>query len=344
MFFRIVLKKVYNQVKSKKILFASFIILVVLLYLVYSIEKVNWNEMFKTIWDWIRWWIVTAATIWYWDKFPQSWIGQAIAILYIFISLWFFTQIITTLISILLNIFQRKMNWILKSDFKNHTIIYIENDESIVNTINELFLVENNKKLVLMTNDSKIPNFVESFTQKWYDIHWISWKPNNEEALKLANIQNAKEFILFKEENNKNSDIFMISYIIQIRTLNEKIKIIWEICDNKNKKLFTNAWCNVIINTELLSETLLIRSLTDDVHIVIEDLLSNSYWYEIYNIALDKKWIWKTISDINEFYANKNYNIISIKDINNTLHFEKNYKIENGDTCYSIMETKTNIL
>lgn len=237
----------------------------------------------------------------------------------------------------------KKMNWTLKTKLKNHIIIYWENDISFSKIIEEILKSEKKEKLVIITNNSQIPKEISKLDSKyWTNLDWISGKPDDSKVLELANIWEAESFILFREELNDNSDKFLLSYILNIKDHNPKIKIIADIMDSNNKKLFHNAWCTSVINTEEISEKLLYRSLTDWIHRLISDLLECDNWYEIYKTLLDIKWVWKKLIEIIKESIDNNINVIAIWNDKKEIFYDKNYEVKSGDFAFIISENRIN--
>lgn len=301
--------------------------------------------MFKSTWDIIWWWVVTAWTIWYWDKYPQSFVWQLAAIVFMIISLGIFAQIMSKIVESLNSKNFKKMNWTLKSKISNHIIIYCENDIWFSKTIEDILTWNEDEKVVIITPDTEIPKDIQSLDTKYPSrIDWISWKPDDKQVLGLANINNARSIMLFKEARNPHSDTFLLSYILTIRELNSDIYIIADVVDSDNKNKFYKAGCNSIINTEEISEKLIYRSFTDWVHRIISDLLTSDDWFEIYKIDLDSKWIWKTFKHLIKENIENDINIIAISNLKKEFFYDRSYKIKDWDFAFVISKNRINSL
>jgi len=338
MIFFTILKKFRWVVKSKPLNVWLLVLMILSLLWVYIVESYNHSTMFTSIWDAFWWGIVTAATIWYGDKFPQTGLGQIFASIYIVISLGLFTQLLGNLLNFLFIKNTKKMNGTLETNYKNHIVIYSETYDLSKSMINQLEK-EHDKPIVIITKEEQIPKEVLKYQNKGEKVHWISWTPENLETLQLANIKNAEKVILLAEKD-ENSDKNLVTYIMTTRELNEKVEIITEIKNNESKFLFKKAGADVIINTNIISNNLLVRASTDNVDVVIEEILSNDFWYEMFKANLKKEWIGKTFLDLKKAYVDSNIQIMSVFWKNNSVVFDKDYILTESDKIHILSEDR----
>lgn len=338
MIFLTILKQLKGTIKARPLNIWLLFLMIVSLIWVYIVESYNQSTMFTHIGDAFWWGIVTAATIGYGDKFPQTWLGQIFASIYIIISLWLFTQLLWNLLNFLFIKNTKKMNGTLETNYKNHIIIYSEKYDISKSMITQL-QKEHDKSIVLITKDDQIPKEIVKLQSKGEQIHWISWAPDDLDVLKLTNIWKADKVILLSE-SEENSDKNLVTYIMSIRELNETIEIITEIKSEDSKFLFKKAWANVIINTNIISNNLLVRSSTDNVDVVIEEILSNDFWYEMFKANLKKEWIGKTFLDLKKAYVDSNVQIMSIFGKDNSVIFNKEHILTESDKVHILSEDR----
>ncbi len=235
------------------------------------------------------------------------------------------------------------MNWTLKTKFTDHIILYWDNDIWFANIIEQVLAWESKSKVVVITTDEQLPKDIANLDTKYSTrLDWISGRPDLEMTLDLSNVSEAKSFILFREENNKDSDKFLLAYVMKIKELNPDINIIADITDSKNKKMFHAAWCTSVINTEEISEKLLYRSLTDWVHRLIDNLLKCDDWYEVYKTNLKSMWVWKTFVDVSKFYFDTDINLISIWNDKKEFFYNKDYAIKDWDFAFIVSKERLN--
>ncbi len=132
------LKKAKKTVKNQAILFSGLLIMIGLIFAITFVEKYNGSTMFQSIWDGVWWGVITAATIGYGDKFPTSFLGQILAIVYICISLGIFTQLISLLIEFIFINNYKKMSGTYEYSFKNHIVLFGANDAKTFGIIKQL--------------------------------------------------------------------------------------------------------------------------------------------------------------------------------------------------------------
>lgn len=336
----IILKNIGSKIKSNKTIISIFIIMVLLVVAIYYIEKTWNNEYFQTWWDAIRWAFITSTTIWYGDKYPITFWWQFLSMIYIFLTLWIIGDIALKITNILFVNNEKKMNWTLDTNYSNHTIIYGEPTANTYSIIRQLSNEDNFQEIVFLSNIDKIPNGIEKLQSEWIKIHFVSWDPQNNDSLKLSNIEKAKNFIILSKSTD-DPDKDSLAYVMNVRIKNKYINILSEIKDDKNQELFEKAWVNNIINSSLIGHRLFVRSLTDNVNDVIYELLDNRYGKEVYQVDLDEKWEGKKLWELIQSYLKENVQIIAIRNkSDNQLYFNKDYSISEGDLLYIISEDR----
>ncbi len=331
-----IIKEFWQQYSRR---FLIFFILLLLLIGIYRIEFTAGSEMFADFWDAIWRWVITASTIGYGDKYPTTQWGQWLAVAYIIVSILLFGDLVSQITSYLLTKNQKKMTWTLKSTFRNHVIVYGKSSIETSRMLRQLS--KEFDKIVFISSNIEIPKRILRMQSDGLRIERVSWNPDNAEILDLANVSDAVEFVLLHDEG-LGWDKDMLMYVMNIKLMNEHVPIIVEISDENSRPLFEKAGCKTIINTQSLGKNLLVRSLTDDVHLIFDELLENDEWYEIYKCALGQEREWKTLSQLKKFYLDSDIDveIIALEDGNKKTYFEKYSIIAKDTSAYIICQKR----
>jgi Trk K+ transport system NAD-binding subunit len=198
-------------------------------------------------------------------------------------SIFLFGDLVSQITSYLLTKNQKKMTGTLTTQFHRHVIVYGKSNIETARMLRQLS--KEFEKIVFVSSNSEIPKRILRMQSEGIQIDRVSGSPDNTEVLELAGVHNAVEFVLLHEDT-PDGDRDMLMYVMNIKMLNEELPVIVEISDESSRPFFEKAGCKTIINTQSLGKNLLVRSLTDDVHLIFDELLENDEGYEIYKCSL----------------------------------------------------------
>ena len=332
------LKKAKKTVKNQAILFSGLLIMIGLIFAITFVEKYNGSTMFQSIWDGVWWGVITAATIGYGDKFPTSFLGQILAIVYICISLGIFTQLISLLIEFIFINNYKKMSGTYEYSFKNHIVLFGANDAKTFGIIKQLLGEDAGWQLILVTTDTQIPNEIKEFLSKHENIAWVSGSPENILSLKNANLDDAKSAILLTIDGSNDK---IVSSVLFLKQESPNLKLVVDISDNKYRDIIKKAGADVIINTEEISSNLLFRSLTDRVNVLFEELLDNTYGHETFLVNLKKEYVWvSTLAQIKKQYTETSTQIVAVLRNDGKIIFDNKYVISTEDKAFIFAEQR----
>lgn len=233
------------------------------------------------------------------------------------------------------------MHWQIASDATDHIIIYGSKLDECAELIKE---IDNEfqwaKEIVFMSENKQIPPEIQKLQDEWIDVDYISWKPDNQSTLELANIQQAKSFILLTE--GINSDNKLISYIMKVRLMRTDIFIIAEICDSRNyQPIFKKAWVNKIIDSWSIGKNIITRTLSDQIDVILQDILWSGDWHEIYRWKIDSKRIDKPFWELKHHYADSHISVLAVVDIwSDMLHYNAEHILSSKSEIFYLADER----
>nr|WP_278294145.1 ion channel [Caloranaerobacter azorensis] len=337
--FNIYIKKLHISLKTTKvykaILLVIFFIVInsVLFYLVENNENPNINSLWDALW----WGFVTSTTVGYGDIYPRTKLGRIIAIFLMIMGIGFFGFFTASIASVFVERNLRKGMGLLDIDFNGHIVIFGWNYQA-KSIIEELLREDKKQKIVLVANISHNPYDNNS-------VYYIKGDPTTDNVLERANIKYAKSAIVLADRSLENSEMIdarSVLICLAINKINPNIYLVSEVIEQKNVIHFKRANVDeTIISTQFESKIMMRCALYKGVSRAIKELLTNSYGNEIYEIALDKKYIGNTYEKIAIEFLNREATLIGIyRDNKVFLNPSKNTILKSKDILIYIAKDK----
>ncbi len=231
-----------------------------------------------TLFDYIWCGYTTASTTGYGDISSVSIPARIATIIIMYhIVIGLFTWFIGSLIEIFLNFKERRLKGMHNSQQKNGIVIFnYPGQEKLETLIAEFRKVKENIPVCVID-----PNIEELPLQiiELKEVHYVHQKVISRDALKAANIEDAKWIFIFPI-NDDDSDSDALTYAIyqnlsQITYTNENVRIIPWVVSPANKHLFKKEQHSIVMGD--LQVKLMVQEATDKfVSKAIDVLLKNS--------------------------------------------------------------------
>jgi len=319
---KILKKKLFWNYNILYLLWLYIIISMILLY----VEKKAWTDWFSSIFDMLRFSIVTSSTVWYGDVSPSTIVWKSITMFLIFLGILIFWYILSKITDILSYNHTLTMKGLKKVNNKKGTIVVQGKDhEDTYLLLEEIY--DPHVDIIIAMEVDEMPNKLIQLNKKYErDIIFISTYITNNDFFDLVNVNNiSKVYLLDVDED----DTINIKSTIKIRQHNKDCIIVSEIGSENNREILLGAGANEVINVTDLWNKIIARAWQSIIiPSFLRELLSwikgvNIYTYEFENInnfnvpeleqKNDIKIIWKFNKNDNEF-----------KMLTGTTNFDKN--------------------
>lgn len=234
------------------------------------------------------------------------------------------------------------MQWLTKTTYTDHTVIYGTSDSHIAMIIKQMHEEHTSSRFVVIMEEDTMPRRFIWMKDDGVHIHFVSGNPSDEQTLEYARVDRAKSCILLRE-TKVDSDMYLLSYVMSIRALSAQARVIVEIVDESNKRLFEQARTDAIINTDSITQNMLVRSVTDDVHHMMRELLTFWAWYELYRVPLDEKRFNRPFGELIHHYIDEDIHIIWVYQAWE-VKFASETLLQYGDRIYTIAKDRKEIV
>lgn len=221
------------------------ILLTILTYFEQSVEAGNIKNFGDSIW----YSVVTLATVGYGDKFPVSWEGKIIGVIFVISSVGILGTLISKISSIIQEKIERTKMGLDGTNFENHIIIM--GYDSFANHIIENLLEEKQKVCIITDNKENIDKLHENYPDK--NKFFVMYSDYDDlERIKKANVEKA-HVVFF----NLPSDTDNLVCILNLKSKFENTSFLVTLNDTKLRVPFKNAGVTYIISKEEIASKLI---------------------------------------------------------------------------------------
>ena len=224
--------------------------LIILLFLSWGLQIVERNRNWSFL-DAFYQIVITVSTVGFGEVKPLSDIGRLYITGVIFLQTGFFVYITSKIVDLAVSgelkeiINYRRLQRMLKS-VENHTVLVGLGrlGASVIETLQQL-----GEQIVVIEKDSQL---VKDFSKKYPHIPFIDCDAKEEECLKQAKIEKAKNLIL-----TPSSDAENLFILVTAKNLNNALKIVSRVVNPQNAKKLLQAGADEVFLPEVESGRIL---------------------------------------------------------------------------------------
>jgi voltage-gated potassium channel len=251
-----------------RVLFISSSFIVLFGVIIHYIEPTNFPTIFEGVW----WAIETASTVGFGDYIPRTVAGKVTAIILIFVGAAFVSSYYISLAAVAVTRQNAFIEGKLTYKGKHHMIIVGWNERSR-EIITSLTKKEKSKKIIL------IDETLDTKPSEYHNVHFIKGRANLDKVLLKANLLEAEAVIITADQNKDElqADMNSIITLLAIKGLHPTIRCIVEILTSEQVLNAKRAGADEIIQTNIITSSLVLNSLTSHSTIVsIIELIHHS--------------------------------------------------------------------
>lgn len=231
------------------------------------------NDQLRYFGDGVWWAVVTITTVGYGDKYPLTVGGRTVALAVMLMGIGTFGYLAGTLLDDVL----KRGRGLMPVNYQGHYVIcdYSYKTNAIVE---ELLKEDPAAKIVLLAERDENPLPKQ-------DVRFVKGSSTDEEALRKANVQQARLVIVLADGEVEQSlaDSHSVLTTLAVRHLNPGAKIIVEVLEPKNISHFERAGASEIISSGALTSSLIVRAgLYSGGSRLIKELITNKFGNEVY--------------------------------------------------------------
>lgn len=232
---------------------------------------------FETLGDAFWWFIVTATTVGYGDRYPATAGGRIVGVLVMLIGIGVVGLLTATITSFFVERNIRRRTGMEVVNWRNH-IVVCGWTRAARNVLAELEAAC--KQVVVIAGLDEAP--VEG-------VRFVKGECTDEEILRRAAADKAKTAIIISERNDPNTDAKSTLITLALKSINPQIYVISEVFDPNNTVHLKRAGADEIILTHDLSNKLMVRAaLHAGITEVFSELITNQYGQEVYRVPFPR--------------------------------------------------------
>lgn len=265
----------------------------------------------KNLIDSFWWSIVTMTTVGYGDISPETLGGRITAVFTMVLGIGFLGVLLGGMVSIVVENRQKELNGMKELNLNAHIILCGWHKLKMENFIMELRCETIYKKtdIVIVTDKIETHPFLD------YDhVHFVKGLPSHLETLKMANVENCKNVIIFADSEDPRSDDTTLLTLLLIDEINPDIYTVAELIDQSKRRFFEKTNCDEIIPVSRFSVNLMVQATQDPgTSIVLDELISNTYGQQLYKRALSKEFAGKSFEQLHQSFYQNNKIVIAVE-------------------------------
>jgi hypothetical protein len=202
------------------------------------------------------------------------------------------------------------MNGRLALSYKNHCVVYAPHADHAKQFLIHYRYTNPSSMVVCILPLEERPGWMDDEAYR-NTCDFVSGDPSDSEVIHRANMYHAKEIVLLPDD--EFPDLKTLSYITALRLVVRDVPIHAMIIDYpKYHKIFLKSGATKLLDINTFYYQLITRSMSDDVDIVLRDLLSHDDGNELYRSPLQPLWHGKTLADLKRTYLGTDVSIICL--------------------------------
>lgn len=240
-------------VSSYRFALIGALIMLIIVGSMYVVEGlIQHTGHYNNLWDVFWWFWVTASTVGYGDKFPQTFSGQVVGLVAIFFGVVMVGSITASLASLFLSQHSKEQKGLGRlKRMKEHFIICgwkREMASYLKNILDANKSLHPSQIVLVNTVDPKEVEALRSIS-RFKEVRFIAGDYVDEQVLMRANIKQASKVLILADESSNATiqeiDSKTVMAVFTIESLNKKVHTCAELMDAKYEKHLSH--CNEII-------------------------------------------------------------------------------------------------
>lgn len=282
--------------------------------LIFLIEMRH-NQMFRSFWDGVWWFFITATTTGYGDKYPLTSLGRAMAILAILFGMITMSLVTASISSAFVERRLREERGLGEIRSKGHIVIcgWNKRGRRLIELISEL---KGSSVEIVLVNELSEEDMLEVMygMRKRARIKFIKGDHTSEATLRRANISNASvAFILsdiYSQKGSANLDERSALATLTIKSIEPKVKICAEVVDPENRQHLLRAGADeIIVHGEYVEQILAYSLINPGISDVMRELVVSEKM-RIHLLDIPKDFVGRSFSELSEYLKETNKAIL----------------------------------